>query len=192
MLRQFAILTLLASLLVSTACEGTVDLLEIDPETGETVSIGGEESEEQLPPAFELRKDAVQLLPFHVRMAKLSRVTGVPESDPIFDDVRASRYDLGDHNFAQGIGPDLSWNASKIALWVETLRPVCQSAQMRERYPYLPEHLNELLTEAYGREATADDLALYEDVLATSTAPEAETYEAVCLAVLTSTEFVAR
>jgi hypothetical protein len=196
MLRHIFQLLLTASLLFTAACEGSMDMLEVDPETGEAVSIverdNPEEPAEELPPAFELKRENVQLLPFHVRLDKLSRVTGATENDPIFDELRASRYDLGDHNFAQGIGPDLTWNSSKMALWVETLKPVCNSQQMRDRYPFLPEHLNEMLTAAYGREATQDDLAAFEDVLATNQAGEAETYEAVCLAVLTSTEFVGR
>lgn len=178
---------------LALGCEGTIDLLEVDPATGETNSVDPNDSEaEELPPPFELSRSSVQLLPFHVRLAKISNVTGAPESAPIFDELRAARYDLGDHNYAQGIGPDLQWNASKMALWVESLRPVCQSEQMRQRYPFLPEHLNELLTAAYGREATRDDLELYDEVLAETAIAEPERYEAVCLAVLTSTEFVAR
>lgn len=191
--RPIIFITLLT--LAAFGCEGTINLLEVDPETGETKDVdakSGEAEDEELPPPFELSRESVQLLPFHVRIAKLARVTGVGEDAPIFDDLMAARYDLGDHNYAQGIGPNLQWNASKMALWVESIRPVCQSDAMRQRYPFLPEHLNEMLEAAYGREATQDDLAAYEDVLADTQISEEERYEAVCLAVLTSTEFVAR
>lgn len=191
--RPIIFITLLT--LAAFGCEGTINLLEVDPETGETKDVdatSGEGEDEELPPPFELSRESVQLLPFHVRIAKLARVTGVGEDAPIFDDLMAARYDLGDHNYAQGIGPNLQWNASKMALWVESIRPVCQSDAMRQRYPFLPEHLNEMLEAAYGREATQDDLVAYEDVLADTQISEEERYEAVCLAVLTSTEFVAR
>jgi hypothetical protein len=152
---------------------------------------GGAETE-QLEPGFVIQREEVHLLPFHTRMQKLSRVTGLPVDDPLFDELNRSRYDLGDHNYGQGIGPDLSWTANKMSIWVRGLRPVCNSEAMASKYPFLPEHLNEMILDAYGREATEDDLADYDEILNDVELSDADRYEAVCLSVLTSTEFVAQ
>lgn len=144
-----------------------------------------------LAPGFDIEKTDVRLLPFHTRMQNLARVTGLSADDPLFDAIYARRYDLGDHNYGQGIGPDLNWNASKMAIWVEALRPVCSSEAMAQRYPELPADLDALLTAAYGRETTADDRAPFDEVVNEVALSDADRYEAVCLSVLTSSEFVA-
>lgn len=167
----------------SSSAPGAPDQPIVDP--------GAPSTPEREPrPPFALNRDKVTLLPFHVRLEKLSRVAGVETSDPLFAALRANRYELGDHNFGQNIGADLTWNARKVSLWVEGLLPVCRSAQIRARFPALPEHLNELHLAAFGREAELDDLATYEDTLAEAELPEEARYEIVCLAVLASTEFV--
>ncbi len=153
----------------------------VDPETGAP-----------LPPAFELSRDNGQLLPFHVRVSKLQRVTGMTQDDPAFAEIMRNRYALGDHNYGQGIGADLSWSAAKMSSWVRALKPVCASEAMATKYPSLPEHLNEFVMAAFGREVTEEDLAVVEDALAEGNVPEAQRYETTCLAVLTSMEFVGR
>lgn len=190
-----------------TGCAGEFDLFA-DPERTQASFPGAEVGEdgkiktpgtdpgttvetETLEPGFVLEKQEVRLLPFHVRMEKLSRVTGLPTEDPLFDEIWRNRYDLGDHNYAQGIGADLSWNATKMSVWVRAIQPICNSEAMASRYPALPEHLNELVTEAYGREATMEDLEIFEDAIAEEQLADAERYQAVCIAVLTSSEFVA-
>ncbi len=195
-------LTLLAALF-TTGCVGEFDFSSdsdvelVDPQApdkspDDTVD-EDDENTEVLPPAFELGRENVQLLPYRVRMNKLARVTGLPADDSVFDDLNRNRYALGDHNFGQGIGADLSWSASKMKTWVEGLEPVCASAAMQERYPQLPEQANELMIAAYGREAQQEDLALVEDTLAEIGMTDAATrYRAVCLAVLSSVEFVGR
>lgn len=207
MTTTFKILVTLTALIFGAGCAGEFDL-SADPDSTQVLFPGGEVDEngnivtpgtanpegESVPltPAFQIEKNEVRLLPFHIRMAKLSRVVNLPVEDPIFDEVMAHRYDLGDHNYGQSVGPDLSWNASKISVWVDAIRPVCASEAMALAYPTLPEELNALLLAAYGREATTDDLADYDAVLADVTLSDAERYEAVCLAVLTSSEFVAQ
>lgn len=143
--------------------------------------------------AFEEPSDRMQLLPFDVRLNRLASVVGVPASDPIFDEVRARRFELGDHDYARGTGPDLSWTASRMAVWLRAVRPVCDSPQMRERYPTFAGSLDALVLAAYGRRATAADHDAYDAAIAGG-APvdEAATYRASCLAFLSSTEFVAR
>ena len=147
---------------------------------------------EPLTPAFELPRDTVRLLPFHIRVSKLSSATGVPSTDPLFDQIWASRYDLGDHNYAQGVGADLSWNATKMSLWVRALQPICASEAFAMRYGSLPADVEVLIENAFGRPATAEDLADYRDAAELEVLDDAGRYEAVCLAVLSSTEFVAQ
>lgn len=144
---------------------------------------------EDLEPGFTFQRDEVRLLPFHTRVQKLVTVTGLAADDPLFDQLYRSRYDLGDHNYGQGVGPELSWNATKIGLWVRVLRPVCASDAFATRYD-LPSETALLMSAAYGRTPGADEVdAIVQGVAGLD---EAGTYEAVCLAVLTSAEFVAQ
>lgn len=198
-------LAILMALMISAGCAGEFDVVA-DPESSDRFpaaehSEDGEASDGTttpgvetvaLKPGFVIEKNEVRLLPFHIRLAKLTRVVKLPAEDPIFSELFARRYELGDHNFGQSIGPDLSWNASKMAVWVDALRPVCASEAMAIAYPTLPEELNAMLLAAYGREATPEDLADYDAVLADATLSDADRYEAVCLTVLTSSEFVAQ
>lgn len=142
-------------------------------------------------PAFSLPREYAQLLPFHVRINKLSSIAGLPSNDPSFDAVWRNRYALGDHNFGQGIGADLTWSAAKMSTWVKSVKPICASEAMKSRFPALPEDLNEFAIAAYGREVTQEDLELVETAVELSPVPE-QRYEAVCLAILSSMEFVGR
>ncbi len=154
-----------------------------DPEA-ETVT-------EDLTPGFALERDEVRLLPFHIRMEKLTRVTGLTAQDPLFDALWAKRYELGDHNFGQGIGPDLSWNASKIAIWVRALRPVCASEVIATRFN-LPQDTAGLMAAAYGRDPAPEEVDELAAAVAGQALDEAGAYEATCLGVLTTAEFVAQ
>lgn len=147
---------------------------------------------EELTPGFALRREEVRLLPFHVRIQKLTHVTGLAPNDPLFDQVWTARYDLGDHNYGQGIGPDLSWNASKMATWVRALRPVCTSEAMAQRFPALPENVDALFAAAYGRAASTEEVGEIQAAINAQNLDEAGRYESTCLAVLTSSEFVAQ
>jgi hypothetical protein len=196
-LLQTFVLILMASAL--SACGmGEVELMMGDetesnlPKYDENGQVIDPKTNEPLPPAFEISRENTQLLPFHVRIAKLERVVGLSQEDPAFEDLNRNRYALGDHNYGQGIGADLSWSAAKMSTWVQSLKAVCNSAAMRDRYPSLPEHLNEFVTAAYGREANEQDLAIVEDALAEEAVPDEQRYETTCLAVLSSMEFVGR
>jgi hypothetical protein len=143
--------------------------------------------------AFVEPTDRMQLLPFDVRLNRLASVAGVPATDPMFDELRAHRFELGDHDYAHGTGPDLSWTASRMAVWLRAVRPVCDSPQMKERYPSISGSLDDLVLAAYGRRAVAADRQAYDAAIAGGApADEAATYRATCLAFLSSTEFVAR
>jgi len=207
MKRSMKVWMVTALLLTSSACAGEFDIFA-DPDGGEVMFPGGGVGTDgritggattmgpgtqvvPLAPGFTIERNEVRLLPFHVRMEKLSRVTGLAKDDPLFDEIWAHRYDLGDHNYGQGVGPDLSWNASKMSVWVESLRPVCNSEAIATRFPSLPENVGDLLASAYGRPAAAEDLADFQAVVNEVQLDDAARYESVCLAVLTSSEFVA-
>lgn len=143
------------------------------------------------PPAFTLPREYAQLLPYHVRMRKLATLTGLPLDDAAFEDLRRNRYALGDHNFGQGIGADLTWSAAKMSTWVKSLKLVCASDAIKSRYPALPEDINEFALAAYGREVDQTDLELVDAAIG-STSDPAQRYEAICLAMLSSMEFVGR
>src|SRR5688572_16402654 len=61
--------------------------------------------------AFSLPQEQFVLLPFSVRLAKVAAVAGLPPEDALFDELRANRLDLGDHDFAHGVRPDRSWSS---------------------------------------------------------------------------------
>lgn len=147
---------------------------------------------EPLPDPFDLNREQIRLLPFAIRFKRVQQLVGLPEADPAFDVLRARRYELGDYNHALGISPDLTWNATRMSVWLAAMRPVCGSAAMKASFPAFPEHLDDLLTAAYGVAATPAQLAGYEDLLGDAQFDDATRYELVCLSALGALEFVAR
>lgn len=137
--------------------------------------------------AFDLATEQPQLLPFNVRLARLAAVVGVPATDPIFDAVRKNRTSLGDHDFANGQQPDRLWSASRMSLWVRSLKPVCASKAMRDAYPALPGSLPLLVENAFGRSINDEDRA---SVAVADELAEDVRYQTICLAILSSAEFV--
>lgn len=142
-------------------------------------------------PAFVLPRDQVSVLPFQVRLAKVARVAGVGVNDPLLAGLRAARMELGDGDYANGIRPDKTWTAAKMATWVKALRPVCQSAQLKARFS-LPNDLSAMVMTAHGRWADASDAQAVNEELAGMALSDDEKHEMVCLSVLSSTEFVSR
>ncbi|MEZ4381951.1 MAG: hypothetical protein R3A79_11440 [Nannocystaceae bacterium] len=161
---------------------------------------------------FDLDRETVRLLPYAVRLNRLTLLVDRPASDPIFAEMDKRRFDLGDYDHSQGVNPDLAWTATRMANWIAALRPICSSAVFKERYPELPLDLPELMHDAYGFTPTADEVAPFAalfDGLEENPDPEdmpgddkgtgpldplsAETrYETACLGVLSSLEFVAQ
>ena len=131
------------------------------------------------------------LLPFDVRLTKLARVLDVDPSSPVLEAIRARRLELGDHDYAAGVKPDLTWTPTRIGTWVKALKPVCTSQEMKARYPALPERLDHLVLIAYGRDVTEEDKADVAEALGTAL-DSASAYQTVCYAILSSLEFVAR
>ncbi len=156
-------------------------------------SAGGEGGTRDPAPAAAFPYESrVTLLPFEVRLAKLARVLGVTPDDALLAPVRAKQLDLGGYDFAAGVKPDLTWSSSRLTMWVKLVKPICASPAMHARYDKLPEKLPELVLAAYGRRASDDDRRLVDDALGVTPLDEATRYQTVCLAVLSSLEFVAR
>jgi len=188
-------LVLLVALAVG--CSGQIsDPLGSEGSAGETATRPGETAGPTAPgetgTAFELPRDKLLLLPFDVRMNMLAAVVGVALDDPMFDDLRAHRYELGDHDYASGTAPDLSWTASRMTVWLRALRPVCASDAMRARYPSLRDSLDAFVLAAYGRRATDGDRAAYDEAVGGAGLTADEEHRAMCLALLASAEMVAQ
>jgi hypothetical protein len=141
---------------------------------------------------FEVRADAVTLLPFRVRLAKVATLAGVATTDDLLRPLRDAAGSLGDYDFANSRKPDSTWTALRISDWVRAVKPVCASSQMRSRYASLPEALPALIEAAHGRAADADDRAAVDSALAGLNLAEPARYEGICLAVLSSLEFLAQ
>lgn len=161
---------------------------------------------------FDLDRETVRLLPYSVRLNRLTLLVDRPASDPIFAEMDKRRFELGDYDHSQGVNPDLAWTATRMANWIAALRPICNSAVFKERYPELPLDLPDLMHDAYGFTPTADEVAPFAalfDGLEEDPDPEdmpgddkgtspldplsaATRYETACLGVLSSLEFVAQ
>ncbi len=159
------------------------------PDTSETT--GAPEAEPPRDP-FALDRSKVKLLPFRVRFNRLQQLAGLPEADPAFDVLRARRYELGDYDYASGVNPDLTWNASRISVWVAAMLPICRSPAMLARFPVFPDDLPALLSAAYGTTPDADLLADYEVLLGDANLDEATRHDSICAVALTALEFVAQ
>lgn len=146
---------------------------------------------EEFEPAFATQDSQPQLLPFWVRMQRVSAVVGLPLEDPVFDDLKANRLGLGDYDYASGVKPDRMWSPARMALWAKSLRPVCASEAMHARYPSLatsPAEVVALASAAWGRPVSQEELSFEAPSLASL--GEAERYEVLCLSVLSSAELV--
>ena len=168
-----ALLLLLAFTAAAPGCQNQVDSSEGDG------------------PDLQVARGQVELLPFRVRLSRVAQVAGVATDDPLLETMRAHALELGDHDFASGVRPDLRWTSSRMGIWVKSLLPVCDAEAVQARYPSLADDPGELITAAYGREPTGDDLAAVDEALVDLTDP-AERFRATCLAILSSVEFVAR
>lgn len=141
---------------------------------------------------FGVRVGEPELLPFDVRVRRVASTLGVPVASPLFNDMQARRVQLGDYDHAKGALPDNLWLARRISTWADALTPVCASAEMVALFPTLPGDVGKLIKAAWGREATAEEVAEIEAAVTAAALPPAESYEATCMAVFTSAEFVFR
>jgi len=131
--------------------------------------------------------ERLQLLPFDVRLKKLAAAVELPVSDAVFSTLRARATDLGAHDFANGVAPDLAWTASRIATWVEGVLPVCADSRVRSRYANWTTSLESFALKAWGRASTNDDRA---DVVAGQGLTAAEAWRATCVSLFSSAELL--
>src|SRR5690606_1588022 len=96
---------------------------------------------------------------FDVRVRRVANVLAVPVTSPIFFDMQARRVQLGDYDHAKGALPDNLWLARRISTWADSLTPVCASTEMKSSFPALPADVGKLIKAAWGREASAEELA---------------------------------
>jgi hypothetical protein len=99
------------------------------------------------------------------------------------------RFQLGDHDFASGVAPDLRWSAEKMQYWVRGLKPVCASTEMAAAYPDLLTDPRPLMRQAWGHEPSAEEVEALADIKNGTVAPE-EQFTVTCIAVLTALDFV--
>lgn len=140
---------------------------------------------------FEPPGSEVELLPFHVRLANLAAVAGVHADDPMFMALLDRRFQLGDHDYANGIAPDLKWTPERMETWVKAVRPVCDDPRFQARYPDLATDPSALARAAFARDPSPEELQAFAEVQA-GQLDGAGRYRMSCLAVLSSLEFVAR
>jgi hypothetical protein len=150
--------------------------------------------EDPFVPAFSSRDGQIELLPFWVRLERVTSVVGLPESDPVFATLLANRLALGDYDYSSGVKPDRMWSPARMALWAKSLKPVCASSALAALYPDLGSSdgidAALLASDAWGRDVVPSELGLAEAGLE-SLEPAAR-YETVCLSVLSAAEFVAQ
>ncbi|MBL8744482.1 MAG: hypothetical protein JNK04_25415 [Myxococcales bacterium] len=176
--------TLCIVALLTAACHGRI---------GDTEGTGdndGVVDPNELEPAFALPDQQPQLLPFWVRLERVSSVVGVPSSDPMFSLLLENRLGLGDYDYASGVKPDRLWSPGRMSLWAKSLQPVCASEAMHTAYPKLtePSDAVAMASAAWGRKVDASELGL--DAASLAALEEGPRYEAVCLAILSSAELV--
>lgn len=138
-------------------------------------------------PEVLLPVERLQLLPFEVRMKRLAAAVELPANDAVFSSLRTRATDLGAHDFANGVAPDLAWTAGRIATWVEGVLPVCADARVRSRYANWSTSLDAFSLKAWGRTATTDDRA---DVVPAQGLTDAEAWRATCVSLLSSAELL--
>jgi len=171
-----------------------------DDDAAESVGEAGDDSSqdpprlpipEDEPPGFEVPASEVELLPFHVRMQNLAAVTGQKLDHAMFLELWERRYALGDHDYSQLVAPDLKWSPERMEGWVRGIKPVCDDPAFQAKYPDLATDPSKLIREAFARDANAEEIAAYTEVTV-GQLDGAGRYRMVCLAVLTSLDFVAR
>lgn len=139
---------------------------------------------------FRVPGDEARLLPFPVRMQNLASVTGQTVDHPMFAELLEMRYQLGDHDFASGVAPDLRWSAEKMQYWVRGIKPVCASAEMAAAYPDLLTDPRPMMRRAWGHEPAAEEVEALADIKTDGTVLPEEQFTVTCLAVLTALDFV--
>jgi hypothetical protein len=135
----------------------------------------------------ELPPERLKLLPFEVRMKRLAAAVDLPVTDAVFGTLRGRATDLGAHDYANGVAPDLSWTGRRMAVWIEGVVPVCADNRVRNKYPDWAASMDDFALRAWGRHATPEDAA---DVVTPQGLGANETWRANCVALLSSVELL--
>lgn len=143
-------------------------------------------------PPFKVRNTEPELVPFNMRVRRIASAVGVEADNPMFATMSKNRLKLGDYDYANGALPDGSWNANRIAAWIDALKPVCSSPEMKAKYPTLPESLPQLVRAAWGHLPSEEDAADFNAALGAAGVDASVAYESTCMAVFTAAEFVYR
>jgi len=122
-------------------------------------------------------------------MNKIETLLDISSDDPLLAKVLQNRVALGDYDYSEGAAGSRDWNADKITVWVESLLPLCQSNTFSQAYS-IPADLSKLIQNAYGREATQDDLDAFNQLIQSAGSDEDLASEKVCITILSSAEFV--
>jgi hypothetical protein len=188
--------------LLSVACTGILDGRSDDgsssPNPSTAPTTGGSGGSAPSPPGepardpFKVRNTEPELMPFEMRVRRIAGAIGVDVESPLFDQMRGARLKLGAYDYANGALPDGSWNANRIAAWMSALRPVCNSSEMKAKFPALPENLPQLIRAAWGHAPSAEDNADFQAALSGAGTDPAVSYESICMAVFSAAEFVYR
>ena len=141
---------------------------------------------------FKVRNTEPELVPFEMRLRRIASALGVSVDNTMFADMNKNSLKLGDYDYANGALPDGSWNANRIAAWINALKPVCASPEMKAKYPNLPENLPTLIRAAWGHVPSAEDTADFQNAITAVSSDPAVVYESTCMAVFTAAEFVYR
>lgn len=178
---------LLACALVCAACSGAIEGAAGPGATGDSGAPAGPGPGA----AFALNRETVRALPWRMRMLRVANLIGVGEAHASMKAIREGQIDLGQYDFALRLQPDLTWTPSRVAAWAKAVKPVCESAEFAAKFPNLPENYGSLIEAAFGRAATVDDVADFDQAMdeAGLTDPEA-IRDLACLTVLSSAEMV--
>jgi hypothetical protein len=160
--------------------------------TAGSASTGGAPPSTTMDAPFKVRNKEPELLSFQMRLRRIASTLGVDINNPMFAEMHEKHLSLGDYDYANGAQSDGGWNANRIALWMDVLRPICASPEMKAKFPALPENLPQLARAAWGHPPAAEDTQDYADAIAASGLDAAIVYESTCIAVFTSAEFVYR
>jgi len=144
---------------------------------------------------FKVRNSTPELLPFDLRVRRVASAIGVMTDNAMFAELHANHIKLGDYDFANSAQQDPSWLANRIAGWMDALKPVCASPEMKAKYPLLPENLPQLIRDAWGHPPSVEEQKDFTDAIEAAKAAgveQAVVYESTCMAVFSAAEFVYR
>jgi hypothetical protein len=190
--------------LLSVACTGIIDgqshgdRAAANPSPNQQATGGGSSSPTSTTTAesasvpFKVRNTEPELVPFEMRLRRIATTLGVSIDNPMFADMNRNSLKLGDYDYANGALPDGSWNANRIAAWLNALKPVCNSPEMQAKFPTLPESLPALIRAAWGHLPSAEDSRDFQVAIAATDGDALVNYESTCMAVFTAAEFVYR